>query len=391
MSASTLAPAPPGALLGVYRPQGPVFVAGEGSWLIDEEGGRYLDFTSGIGVCALGHGHAAVTSAIADAARTGLVHTSNLFRTAPAGRLAEWLVEHSFAASAFFCNSGAEANEAVLKFARRWAGPERPGIVAFRGGFHGRTAGALSLTDRPAIRDPFLPLVPGVHFCEVGDADEVERVLAEGRTAAVLIEPVQGEGGVRPVPPAFLRELRALCDRYDVLLAVDEVQTGLGRTGEMWGYEHAGIEPDLLSVAKPLAGGLPMGAVLLSDRVAEAIRPGDHATTFGGGPLVAAAALAVCETVAGPGFLEGVRTRAARLEAGLQALAGRHPRVTGVRGIGMMWGVEVAGDAGPVIAAALERGLLLCTAGTDVVRLLPPLTASAGEIDMALDILEDSL
>jgi acetylornithine/N-succinyldiaminopimelate aminotransferase len=391
MIAASAAPPSPDSLLGVYRPQGPVFVAGSGSWLTAEDGRPYLDFTSGIGVSALGHGHPAVTAAITAALEAGVVHTSNLYRTAPAVGLAAWLTRHSFADRAFFCNSGAEANEALLKFARRWASPSRPEVVVFRGGFHGRTTGALALTDRPAIREPFAPLLPGVHFCEVGDADAVGRILATGRVSAVLIEPVQGEGGVRPVPAGFLQELRGLCDRHEVLLGVDEVQTGLGRTGAMWGYEHADIEPDLLAVAKPLAGGLPMGAVLLSERAAGAIRPGDHATTFGGGPLVAAAALAVCETLGEPGFLDGVRARGARLEGGLRSLAARHPRVAGVRGVGMMWGVEVRGDAGAVVAAAMERGLLLCTAGADVVRLLPPLTVTVEEIDAALEILEASL
>lgn len=285
------------ALLGVYRPAGPLFVAGEGAYLIAEDGRRYLDFTSGIAVNALGYADADLARAIREALDTGLIHTSNLFRTRPAAELAGWLVEHSFADRVFFCNSGAEATEGAIKFARRWArqagGEEKREIVAFRHGFHGRTMGALAATDRPDYQAPFRPLMPGVRFCEVGDDAEADRLIDARRTAAVLIEPIQAEGGVRPVDSRFLRTLRYLCDEADALLVFDEVQVGLGRTGTLWAHEQVGVVPDVMTLAKPLAGGLPMGAVLLRERVAAAIRPGDHATTFGGGPLVASAALAV--------------------------------------------------------------------------------------------------
>lgn len=383
------------ALLGVYRPTGPVFTGGEGSYLVAEDGTRYLDFTSGIAVNALGYGDPEVAAAIRAALDAGLIHTSNLFRTRPAAELAEWLVEHSFADRVFFCNSGAEANEGAIKFARRWArengGERKTEIVAFRGGFHGRTVGALSATDRPAYQEPFRPLMPGVRFCEVGDVAEVDRLLASGRVAAVLIEPIQGEGGVLPVPAEFLRALRYLCDEAGALLVFDEVQVGLGRTGTLWAHEAAGVAPDLLTVAKPLAGGLPMGAVLLTERVAAAVKPGDHATTFGGGPLVASAALAACRRVGAPAFLAEVRRKSHFLTNLLGALALRREEVKAVRGAGMIWGVELSKPAGEVVARALDAGLLLCTAGPNVVRVVPPLVASDDELERGIHLLEEAV
>jgi predicted acetylornithine/succinylornithine family transaminase len=383
------------ALLGVYRPAGPVFVSGEGCWLVSEEGDRYLDFTSGIAVNALGYGDPAVADAIRAALDSGVIHTSNLFRTRPAGELAEWLVEHSSADRVFFCNSGAEATEGALKFARRWARAgghdDRTDVIAFRGSFHGRTMGALAATDRPAYQAPFLPLMPGVHFASVGDVEGVKALLAGGRVAAVIIEPVQVEGGVLPVPPAFLQALRALCDEAGALLVFDEVQVGLGRTGTLWAHEQARVTPDLMTVAKPLAGGLPMGAVLLTERVAAALQPGDHGTTFGGGPLVASAALAACRKIGDPEFMAEVRRKSHELANGLGALALSNPRVRDVRGAGMVWGVEVEGVAADVVARALEAGLLLCTAGTNVVRILPPLVASDDELRRGIDLLDEVL
>ena len=383
------------ALLGVYRPAGPVFVAGEGCWLVSEDGDRFLDFTSGIAVNALGYGDPAVADAIRAALDTGVLHTSNLFRTRPAAELAEWLAEHSFADRVFFCNSGAEANEGALKFARRLARAEghddRTDVIAFRGSFHGRTMGALAATDRPAYQAPFLPLMPGVHFASVGDVDGVRGLLAGGRVAAVIIEPIQVEGGVYPVPPAFMKTLRMLCDEAGALLVFDEVQVGLGRTSTLWAHEHTGVTPDLMTLAKPLAGGLPMGAVLLTERVAAALQPGDHGTTFGGGPLVASAALAACRKIGGAEFLEGVRRRSHELANHLGAMALSNRKVRDVRGAGMIWGVEVEGSAADVVARALDAGLLLCTAGSSVVRILPPLVASEDELRSGIDILDEVL
>ncbi|CAN5345250.1 aspartate aminotransferase family protein [soil metagenome] len=391
---STGAPEATDCLLGVYRPADPLFVAGEGSWLIAEGGRRFLDFTSGIAVNALGYGDPDFATAIEQALDTGLVHTSNLFRTAPAAELAAWLVEHSFADRVFFCNSGAEAAEGAFKFARRWArangGAEKHEIVAFAGSFHGRTFGALAATDRPAYREPFEPLLPGVRFAEVGEEEAVADAISRARTAAVVIEPIQGEGGVQPVPAGFLATLRELCDRACAALIFDEVQTGLGRTGELWAYERAGVVPDLLTIAKPLAGGLPMGAVLLSERIAGAVQPGDHASTFGGGPLVASVALAVCRRIADPAFLQRVRRRGEVLARELERIE-RHHSVVDIRGIGLIWGIEVTTPAGDIVERARDAGVLLCTAGPNVIRLLPPLTVAEADITTAVRALEACL
>ncbi|MDB4951552.1 MAG: argD [Gemmatimonadetes bacterium] len=385
-----------GALLGVYKAAGPVFTGGEGCRLIAEDGASYLDFCSGIAVNSLGYGDPDVAAAIRGALDAGLIHTSNLYRTRPALQLAEWLVAHSFADRAFFCNSGAEANEGAIKFARRWAreagGDERNQIVSFRGSFHGRTMGALAATDRPAYQEPFKPLMPGVRFCEVGDTAEVDRVLKTGRVAAVIIEPIQAEGGVLPVPPAFLKALRYLCDEAGALLVFDEVQVGLGRTGTLWAHEQAGVTPDLLTLAKPLAGGLPMGAVLLTERVACAVKPGDHATTFGGGPLVASAALATVSKIGDPAFLAEVRRKGRLLADRLGALSLGSGKVSAVRGAGMIWGVELTEPtAAQVVERAMEAGLLVVGAGPNVVRLLPPLVIGDDELARGVEILEEVL
>lgn len=386
---------PADALLGVYAQPDLVLSRGEGCRVWDEQGRAYLDFTAGIAVNALGHGSPVVRDAIERALDTGLVHTSNLFRTRPAQELAELLVARSFPGRVFFCNSGAEANEAAFKFARRWAGalhgPERHGIVAFRGAFHGRLFGTLAATDREAYQAPFRPLMPGVHFVEVGDAAGVEALLETGGIAAVVIEVVQGEGGVRPTPAPFLAALRALCDRYGVLLVFDEIQCGLGRSGELFAWQHAGVVPDMMTLAKPLAGGLPMGAVVLGEEVAETLCPGDHGTTFGGGPLVASVALAVLRTISEPVFLERVRMLGAHLSERLHAIRSSHSGVTEVRGMGLIQGIVLDRPAAPVVAAARALGLLLVAAGPDVVRLLPPLVVTEEELDEGLAILAEAL
>jgi predicted acetylornithine/succinylornithine family transaminase len=386
---------PTTALLGVYRKPDTLFVAGEGSWLIAEDGRRYLDFTSGIGVNALGHAAPEVLGAIREAAEAGLIHTSNLFRTEPGERLAEELVAAAFPARVFFCNSGAESGEAAFKLARKWArgigGPQKHRIVAFHGSFHGRLFGTLAATDRPAYREPFEPLMPGVDFAEVGDSEGLDALVTAKTTAAVILEPVQGEGGIRTVPFEFLRALRALCDERGVALILDEIQCGLGRSGKLFAHEYAGIRPDLLMVAKPLAGGLPMGALLAAPHVADAIAPGEHGTTFGGGPFVAHVARSVLRTLTAPAFLAGVRERAERLEGLLRALSRRMTRVRELRGLGLIRGVLVEGDAGAVVTRARELGLLVVSAGPDVVRLLPPLNVPMELLDRGVELLEEAL
>lgn len=382
------------ALLEVYRPAEPVFVGGRGSRLIDEGGRAYLDFTSGIGVNALGYSDASVAAAIRDALESGLIHTSNLFRTRPPAELAAELTQLSFADRVFFCNSGAEAIEAAFKFARKRAlavgGSEKHEIVALRGSFHGRLFGSLAATDRAAYREPFEPLMPGVRFVAPGDEDAVRATVSADRTAAIVVEPVQGEGGVRPIDADFLHLLREVADEADAALIFDEIQCGLGRTGHLFAYQGVGVEPDLLTLAKPLAGGLPMGAVLLTERVAEAMRPGDHGSTFGGGPLVSNVALSVVRRVSAPAFLEGVRARGERLGTALGGLVGQ-AGVVDVRGRGLMWGVELDRPAAPVVGRALELGLLLTTAGERVIRLLPPLTIDDQELDEGVAILAEAL
>ncbi|MGH7645204.1 MAG: aspartate aminotransferase family protein [Gemmatimonadales bacterium] len=377
------------ALLGLYARVGPRFVAGDGCELIAEDGTRYLDFVAGIAVNALGYGHPAIREALERALDTGLVHASNLYRTEPGERLADELARRCFADRVFFCNSGAEANEAAFKFARKWSGKTE--IVAFSGAFHGRLFASLAATDRPDYRRPFEPLVPGIRIVPLGDWAAADRAISAARTAAVIIEPVQGEGGIRPVAAEWLGFLRELCDERRVALVFDEVQCGLGRTGTLFAYEPTGVAPDLLTLAKPLAGGLPMGAVLLRDTVAGALAPGDHATTFGGGPLVASVALAVLETIAAPGFLDGLRERGAWLETALRQLAARRPRVREVRGRGLLWGIELAEPATPFVTACRERGLLVATAGPAVLRLVPPLVMSREELERGVAVLDEVL
>lgn len=385
----------PAPLMGLYAQPDLVLARGEGSWVWDEGGRRYLDFTSGISVTALGHGSPVVVQALRDALECGLIHTSNLFATRPAQELARALVDGAFPSKVFFCNSGAEANEAAMKFSRRWAraagAEERTGFIAFKGAFHGRLMGSLAATDREAYQAPFRPLMPGVHFLDVGDTAGVEALLRTRAIAAVFIEPVQGEGGVYPIPFGFLRELRALCDAHGSLLVFDEVQCGLGRTGRLYAHQHAGVTPDLMTLAKPLAGGLPMGAVLAAPAVADVVKPGDHGTTFGGGPLVASVALAVVRTLSDPGFLAGVAQRGGVLRDALEALRARVPGVREVRGLGLLLGLVLEGEASPVVARCRELGLLVVSAGPNVVRLLPPLVASEAELETGASLLQAAL
>jgi predicted acetylornithine/succinylornithine family transaminase len=382
-------------LLGVYAPPEMLFVSAEGPWLIDESGRRYLDFTSGIGVNALGHDAPEFREAVLDALSSGLVHTSNLFRTAPAEHLASELIAAAFPGRVFFCNSGAESGEAALKIARKWArsvgGDDKHQVLAFRGSFHGRLFGTLAATDRPSYREPFEPLMPGVRFMDVGDVDALGEAMHADRVAAVLLEPVQGEGGIRPVPHDFLRAVRALCDERRVALVFDEVQCGLGRSGRLFAHEWAGVRPDMLMLAKPLAGGLPMGALVVAEPFAAVMSVGDHGTTFGGGPLVTTVARRIFATVSDAAFLAGVRERSAVLADALRGLASRSTHVRDVRGIGLIWGVEVDVPASDVVTRARELGLLLAPAGKDVVRLLPPLNVEPALLVEAVRLLEEAL
>jgi acetylornithine/N-succinyldiaminopimelate aminotransferase len=379
------------AILGTYKRAPLEIVGGRGVELLGADGRAYLDFSSGIGVNALGYGDAGIRAAIAAAADTGVLHSSNLYSTEPGELLARRLVDESFASSVFFCNSGAEANEGAFKFARRWArsvgGPRKHEIVALRGGFHGRLFASLAATDRPAYRAPFRPLAPGISISE-RDLEDLAHILDADTVAAVIVEPVQGEGGVRVLDPALLRGLRQLTREREIALIFDEVQCGLGRTGTLFAYEQSGVVPDMLTLAKPLAGGLPMGAVLLSDEIARTIQPGDHATTFGGGPFVASVALHVLDRLADESLLAGVADNGRWLGERLGAMAAATPRIRAVRGVGYMWGVDVVESAAGVVGRALDAGLLILSAGDYTLRLLPPLVASRKDLEAGLDILE---
>jgi acetylornithine/N-succinyldiaminopimelate aminotransferase len=376
------------ALLPVYE-RDLVLVKGKGARLFDKEGKSYLDFAAGIGVNGLGYGDRKVLLAIKKQA-SELIHTSNLFHNEPAQALADRLAALSFPSRVFFCNSGTEAWEGALKFARKIGKPKgRFEFLCFERAFHGRTMGALSTTWNPKYREPFEPLVPGVRFLPWNDLEAVKAALDE-KTAAVMLEPVQGEGGIRPAPPAFLQGLRALTTERGALLALDEVQCGLGRTGHLFAFQAAGITPDILTLAKPLGGGLPMGAVLLREELAPAIAVGDHGSTFGGNPVAAAASLAVLDRLTAPGFLEGVGRRGDSLMRGLRKIARAHRgKVVEARGLGLMVGVELAFPAGPVVKALRERGFLVTKAGDTVVRLLPPLVVKSAEIRAFLSAFEE--
>jgi acetylornithine/N-succinyldiaminopimelate aminotransferase len=380
------------ALLGNYKRAPAQFVDGEGVYLIDADGKRYLDFVSGIAVNALGYGDPALRRAMHDAA-DGLIHVSNLYSTAPGERLAAALVEKSFADKAFLCNSGAEANEGAFKFARRWArgrGEAKHEIVALRGGFHGRLFGTLAATDRPSYRLPFRPLAPGISIVE-RDIEDLRVAIDAETTAAVILEPIQGEGGVRVLDAGFVREVRALTRERDVLLIFDEIQCGLARTGTLFAYEQFGVEPDLLTLAKPIAGGLPMGVVLMTADVAASIKPGDHGTTFGGGPFVASVANHVVERLSDPAMLRHVSQTGAWFGKQLNEVAQRSGRIRAVRGLGFMWGFDVMGNASHVVSQAFDAGLLTCTAGEYTVRLVPPLVATRDDLADGLRILEEIL
>ena len=383
--------APASAILGTYKRAPLEIVGGRGVELLGADGRTYLDFASGIGVNALGYGDPGVRQAIAAAADTGVLHTSNLYATEPGELLARQLVEKSFASKVFFCNSGAEANEGAFKFARRWArsvgGPRKHEIVALRGGFHGRLFASLAATDRPSYRAPFRPLAPGISICE-RDLDDLAYALNGDTVAAVIAEPVQGEGGVRVLDAELLRGLRQLTRDREIALIFDEVQCGLGRTGTLFAYEHSGVVPDMVTLAKPLAGGLPMGAVLVAEHVARTIEPGDHATTFGGGPFVASVALHVLDRLADEAMLSHVTETGRWLEARLGELAVRTPRIRAIRGIGFMWGLDIVEPAAQVVSRALDAGLLILSAGDYTLRLLPPLVADRDELEAGLTILE---
>ena len=396
LAAAPVAPTvTPSSIAYTYKRFPLTIVRGDGVTLYDDKGNAYLDCMSGIATNALGYNDAGVNAAIAEALSTGLIHLSNLVTNEPGEKLAHFLTSRTFADKVFFCNSGVEAVEGSFKFARRWgrsvdASGAKHEIVAVRGSFHGRLFASVAATDRAQYRLPFKPLTPGISIAE-RDLDELARVLSPEKTAALIIEPVQGEGGVRPMDHGFLRELRSLTLEQNILLILDEIQCGLGRTGCFLAHEPVGIKPDIVTLAKPLAGGLPIGAVLLTNAVAGALQPGEHGTTFGGGPLVTHVAHHVCQRLADPAMLLRIREDGAWFGAQLAALGDVHASVRAVRGVGYMWGVDVTEPAGSVIERARAHGLLIISAGDHTLRILPPLTATRDDLGRAIAMLDRAL
>ncbi len=373
-----------------------VLEKGDGVYLFDTDGNRYLDFVSGLSVNALGYNVGMVQEAMAGQAGR-LIHVSNLYHTIPAPQLAEMLCENSFADRAFFCNSGTESWEAALKFARKWAYktfPEKPKykFIAMKDSFHGRTYGSVSSTGQPKYHKGFGPMLPGISFADFNDLESVEK-LVDAETVAVILEPLQAEGGIHLAEPDFLKGLRQLCDEMKMLLVFDEIQSGLGRTGALFCYQHYGVEPDMMTLAKALAGGLPIGVTLMRQAVANAVEPGDHAATFGAHPVSCAVAIEVFKQLSDPAFISGVKAKGEYLHARLGEVKDHHPEVvTKIRGKGLIAGAvlkDVA--AGDVVGAFRERGMLVCVAGPDVVRFLPPLVIEKGHIDEAVEALDEIL
>ncbi|MBV8887540.1 MAG: aspartate aminotransferase family protein [Chroococcidiopsidaceae cyanobacterium CP_BM_RX_35] len=376
---------------------------GAGCRVWDTEGREYLDFVAGIATCSLGHAHPALVETVTRQIQT-LHHVSNLFYIPVQGELAKWLIEHSCADRVFFCNSGAEANEGAIKLARKYAHQvldiDEPLILTANASFHGRTLATITATGQPKYQKDFSPLVPGFHYVPYNDIKAVENAIGEldsgdRGVAAILLEPLQGEGGVRPGDVAYFKRIREICDETGILLMLDEVQVGVGRTGKLWGYENLGIEPDVFTSAKGLGGGIPIGAVMCK-QFCDVFKPGDHASTFGGNPFACAASLCVLQTLEQDNLLQNVQERGEQLRAGLRVIAAKYPhQIAEVRGWGLIDGMELTADSdltsADVVKAAIDRGLLLVPAGPKVVRFVPPLIVIAEEVDIALHAVEQAI
>lgn len=376
---------------------------GQGCRVWDTEGNEYLDFVAGIATCTLGHAHPALVAAVTAQIQT-LHHVSNLYYIPQQGDLAHWLTQHSCADRAFFCNSGAEANEGAIKLARKYAHTvlkiEQPIILTASASFHGRTLATITATAQPKYQKNFDPLVPGFEYVPFNDLAALKDKIAtldqnQRRVAAILLEPLQGEGGVRPGQLEYFQGVRQLCDETGILLILDEVQVGIGRTGKLWGYQNLGIEPDIFTLAKGLAGGIPIGA-MLSKEFCSVFQPGDHASTFGGNPFACAAALTVLDTLEAEHLLENASQRGEQLRAGLNTIHAQYPQLMAeVRGWGLINGLviqdEVELTSIDVVKAAMKAGLLLVPAGPKVIRFVPPLTISASEVDQALEQLQQAI
>ncbi len=378
-------------LIHTYRRFPAAMVRGEGCRLWDENGREYLDFLSGIAVCVLGHCQPEVTRAIRNQAGE-LVHVSNLFYTRPQIELAELLVRNSFADRVFFANSGAEANEAAIKLARIYSAPGKYEIISLLGSFHGRTLAAVAATGQPHFHRGFEPMPEGFINAEFGDLQALEALISP-QTCAILCEPIQGESGVRPLSQEYLQGIRALCDRHDLLLIFDEVQTGLGRTGTLFAHEQLGVTPDIMTLAKALGSGLPLSAMLTTEKIAAAFTPGTHAATFGGNPVSCAAGVVVLRQLLAPGFLEAVRDTGAYFMAELQGLAGKFPQfASGARGRGLLLGLTLTekgiAHGAEIVNRMFERGLIINFTGNQVLRFVPPLIVTRNDIDTLIRELE---
>ncbi|MBS0269428.1 MAG: aspartate aminotransferase family protein [Proteobacteria bacterium] len=387
---------PSTAVMGTYARQDIVFVRGEGCWLFVESGERYLDFGSGVAVNSLGHAHPQLVAALKTQAEK-LWHTSNLYRVEGQETVADKLTRLTFAERIFFCNSGAEACEGAIKVARRYhyilGQPDRRRIIAFRGAFHGRTLATLAAAGNEKYLEGFGPTADGFDHVDLGDLDALAAAIGP-ETAAIMLEPIQGEGGVRAVSPDFLRAVRELCDKHGLLLVLDEVQTGMGRTGKLFAHEWAGITPDVMAIAKGFGGGFPVGAVLATTEAAKGMTPGTHGSTFGGNPLAMAVASTVLDVIAEPGFLEAVQMKTLHLKQGLEGLKDQHPDlVEEVRGAGLLMGLKLKSGVTPpqVVKAANEEKLLIVGAGDNSVRVLPPLIVTEEEIGEGIRALSRAL
>src|SRR3954452_4892605 len=379
-------------ILQTYRRNQLTLVRGDGVRMYDADGREYYDLLSGIGVAALGHAHPALARAGAEQAQT-LIHTSNLFYHPLQGELAERLAQLSGLPRAFFCNSGTEAGEACLKFARRYwhtKGQPRVEFIALDESFHGRTFGSLSVTSDEHYRAPFEPLLPSVKFIRTNDVASLKAAVSS-KTAAIIAEPVLGEGGIRPLTPAFAAAITEACSKTGALFIADEVQSGVGRTGYPFYFKALGLHPHLVSVGKALGGGVPIGAALVSQEVADTISFGDHGTTYGGNLLACRAGLVVLDALVGGGLLAHIGRVGKHFEERLRAIAASRPMVKEIRGAGLMWGMELSRDAGPIVPAGLERGVVVNRTAETVVRLLPPLVITQPEADEALDRLDAAL
>jgi len=376
---------------------------GAGCRVWDTEGREYLDFVAGIATCTLGHAHPALVETVTRQIQT-LHHVSNLYYIPVQGQLAKWLIQHSCAERVFFCNSGAEANEGAIKLARKYAHKvlqiDEPIILTANASFHGRTLATITATGQPKYQKDFSPLVPGFHYVPYNDIKAIEAAITELDSgdfgvAAILLEPLQGEGGVRPGDIAYFQRIREICDETGILLMLDEVQVGMGRSGKFWGYENLGIEPDIFTSAKGLGGGIPIGAVMCK-KFCDVFQPGDHASTFGGNPLACAAALSVCETLERENLLQNVQQRGEQLRKGLRAIAAKYSNCFAeVRGWGLINGMELSADtqvtSADVVKAAIAEGLLLVPAGPKVIRFVPPLIVTESEVETALQALEKAM